>query len=68
MIKIVAMSTICADVFDDTEEIRLGGEALNFAMTISKLSSKLILSLLAGMNTRLWFCKNGLNCIMVFLI
>ena len=38
MIKIVAMSTICADVFDDTEEIRLGGEALNFAMTISKYS------------------------------
>lgn len=36
MIKIVAMSTICADVFDNTEEIRLGGEALNFAMTISK--------------------------------
>lgn len=38
MIKIVAMSTICADVFDDTGEIRLGGEALNFAMTISKYS------------------------------
>ena len=38
MAKIVAMSTICADVFDDTEEIRLGGEALNFAMTISKYS------------------------------
>ena len=36
MVKIVAMSTICADVFDDTDEIRLGGEALNFAMTISK--------------------------------
>lgn len=38
MMKIVAMSTICADVFDDTEEIRLGGEALNFAMAISKYS------------------------------
>lgn len=38
MIQIVAMSTICADVFADTEEIRLGGEALNFAMTISKYS------------------------------
>ena len=38
MVKIVAMSTICADVFADTDEIRLGGEALNFAMTISKYS------------------------------
>ncbi len=36
MVKIVAMSTICADVFDDTGEISLGGEALNFAMVISK--------------------------------
>lgn len=36
MNKIVAMSTICADVFDGTGEVRLGGEALNFAMTISK--------------------------------
>jgi fructoselysine 6-kinase len=31
-VKITAMSTICADVFDGTNEIRLGGEALNFAM------------------------------------
>lgn len=38
MVKIVALSTICADVFDDTEEIRLGGEALNFSMVISKYS------------------------------
>lgn len=38
MFNIVAMSTICADVFADTDEIRLGGEALNFAMTISKYS------------------------------
>lgn len=35
MTSITAMSTICADVFDNTEEIRLGGEALNFAMAIS---------------------------------
>lgn len=35
MISITAMSTICADVFDNTEEIRLGGEALNFAMAVS---------------------------------
>lgn len=35
MYNIVAMSTICADVFEGTGEIRLGGEALNFAMNIS---------------------------------
>lgn len=35
MVKIVALSTICADIFVETNEIRLGGEALNFAMTIA---------------------------------
>jgi len=38
MYNIVAMSTICADVFEGTGEIRLGGEALNFAMNISDYS------------------------------
>lgn len=31
MTKITAMTTICADIFDATGEIRPGGEALNFA-------------------------------------
>jgi len=34
MKNVIAMSTICADVFDRTGEVRLGGEALNFAMNI----------------------------------
>ena len=42
MVKIVAMSTICVDVFDNTDEIRLGGEALNFAMTISNYAHVII--------------------------
>lgn len=29
--RIIAMSTLCADIFDRTDEIRPGGEALNFA-------------------------------------
>ena len=29
--KIVAMTTMCGDIFDATGEIRPGGEALNFA-------------------------------------
>ena len=47
MVKIVAMSTICADVFDNTDEIRLGGEALNFAMTISN-NAHVIISLMGA--------------------
>lgn len=31
-IKLVALPCLCADVFDGTEEIRPGGEALNFAV------------------------------------
>ncbi len=34
MTKISALSTICADIFEDTGEILLGGEALNFVMNI----------------------------------
>ncbi len=32
------MSTMCADIFDNTGEIRLGGEALNFAMHMREFS------------------------------
>lgn len=32
MINITAMTTMCADIFDSTEEIFPGGEALNFAV------------------------------------
>ncbi len=34
MTRITALSTICADIFEDTGEILLGGEALNFVMNI----------------------------------
>ncbi len=33
---ITALSTICADIFENNGEIRLGGEALNFVMNIYK--------------------------------
>ena len=34
--KIVAMTTMCGDIFDATGEIRPGGEALNFAVIASE--------------------------------
>lgn len=34
--KIVAMTTMCGDIFDATGEIRPGGEALNFAAIASE--------------------------------
>lgn len=34
--KLTAMSTLCVDVFDDSGEIRPGGEALNFAVNAEK--------------------------------
>lgn len=34
--NIIAMTCMCVDVFDDTGEIRPGGEALNFAAIASK--------------------------------
>ena len=35
-VNIIAMTCMCVDVFDDTGEIRPGGEALNFAAIASK--------------------------------
>ena len=35
-LNIIAMTCMCVDVFDDTGEIRPGGEALNFAAIASK--------------------------------
>jgi fructoselysine 6-kinase len=46
-IKMTAMSTICADVFAGTNEIRLGGEALNFAMQSCKFPH-IKMSIIAG--------------------
>lgn len=37
-IKIVALPCLCVDVFDGTEEIRPGGEELNFGVHASKFS------------------------------
>lgn len=34
--KLTTMSTLCVDVFDDSNEIRPGGEALNFAVHAEK--------------------------------
>ena len=34
--RIIAMTTMCADIFDATGEIRPGGEALNFAAVASE--------------------------------
>ena len=37
MINLVALPCLCVDVFDGTDELRAGGEALNFAVHASKL-------------------------------
>ena len=37
MLKITALSTLCADLFYGTDIIRPGGEALNFAMVASRI-------------------------------
>ena len=36
MINLVALPCLCVDVFDGTDELRAGGEALNFAVHASK--------------------------------
>ena len=36
MIKLVALPCLCVDVFDGTNEMRAGGEALNFAAHASR--------------------------------
>lgn len=36
MIKLVAMTTLCVDIFDGTGEVRPGGEALNFSAIASE--------------------------------
>lgn len=38
-LKLVALPCLCADVFDGTNEIRPGGEALNFAVHASKFEA-----------------------------
>lgn len=48
MINITAMTTICADIFDDGGEILLGGEALNFAMAISSCCPDINISLMGA--------------------
>ena len=44
MINLVALPCLCVDVFDGTDELRAGGEALNFAVHASKFE---------GINVRL---------------
>lgn len=48
MINITAMTTICADIFDDSGEIMLGGEALNFAMALSSCRPDIGISLMGA--------------------
>ena len=36
MINLVALPCLCVDVFDGTDELRAGGEALNFAVHSSR--------------------------------
>ena len=36
MINLVALPCLCVDVFDGTDELYAGGEALNFAVHASK--------------------------------
>ncbi|MCM1264491.1 MAG: PfkB family carbohydrate kinase [Butyrivibrio sp.] len=48
MINITAMTTICADIFEDSGEILLGGEALNFAMAISSSYPDINISLMGA--------------------
>ena len=36
MINLVALPCLCVDVFDGTNEMRAGGEALNFAAHASR--------------------------------
>ena len=40
-IKLTALPCICADVFDGTDIIRPGGEALNFAAHASRFDEKI---------------------------
>lgn len=39
MIRLVALPCLCVDVFDGTDEIRAGGEALNFAAHASRFEN-----------------------------
>lgn len=45
---ITAMTCLCVDVFDGTEEVRPGGEALNFAATVAGQYEKIQMSLIGG--------------------
>ena len=36
MINLIALPCLCVDVFDGTDEMRAGGEALNFAVHSSR--------------------------------
>lgn len=47
MINLVALPCLCVDVFDGTDELRAGGEALNFAVHASRFEG-INVSLLAA--------------------
>lgn len=46
--KVTAMTCLCVDVFDGTEEIRPGGEALNFAAAAAGRYDHIQMSLIGG--------------------
>lgn len=48
MMKVTAMTCLCVDVFDGTEEIRPGGEALNFAAAAAGRYEHIQMSLIGG--------------------
>lgn len=41
MINLVALPCLCVDVFDGTDELYAGGEALNFAVHASKFEESM---------------------------
>ena len=55
-INLVALPCLCVDVFDGTDEIRPGGEALNFAAHASKFDDidVTILGVVGDMPNILW--------------
>lgn len=48
MMKVTAMTCLCVDVFDGTDEIRSGGEALNFAVAAASRFEHIQVSLIGG--------------------
>lgn len=61
MVKIAALSTICADIFDGTDQVRIGGEAYNFAMAASEYAH-VEMSIIAGVGNDI-YGRTAIECL-----